>query len=131
MNHRFWLKIVLALGLLDTIYLTIVHFSPRALYCPNVSSVVNCEQVLTSGLSNVFGIPLAVLGLVWFVVAIVILHYKPHRIVKNLWLIVGAGGIVYSITGQSILGKICIYCSALDVLIALSIIMFLYIKDHK
>lgn len=131
MRHEFWLKIFLTLGIIDSIYLTIVHFAPRALDCPAIAGFVNCETVLTSGFSNVFGVPLAVIGLIWFVVAMVILFYKPHRIVKNIWLIFGAGGIVYSIIGQTLLGKICIYCSALDVLLALSIGAFLYIKSKK
>ena len=48
-------------------YLTIAHFtSPTVLACAS-TGVVNCERVTTSAQSKVFGIPVAVLGLAWFV----------------------------------------------------------------
>ncbi len=125
-HHRKILAAVLGLGIIDTIYLTFVHFVPGALFCPTISTAVNCESVLTSSLSAVFGIPLAVIGLVWFVAASFFFLFGSNKIVMNLWLMAGAGGIIYSIVGQSVLGKICIYCSLLDVLLALSIGMFFY-----
>ena len=47
-------------------YLTIVHYtSPKLLACAS-SGVINCERVTTSAQSEVFGVPVALLGLVWF-----------------------------------------------------------------
>ena len=49
-------------------YLTVTHYSdPTALACPD-TGIVNCTLVTTSSWSVVFGVPLAVLGLVWAVV---------------------------------------------------------------
>ena len=46
-------------------YLTVAHYAdPSALACPD-TGVVNCTLVTTSPESVVFGIPLAVIGLVW------------------------------------------------------------------
>ncbi|MFI5412891.1 MAG: vitamin K epoxide reductase family protein [Candidatus Micrarchaeales archaeon] len=131
MKHNHLLAIVLFIGIVDSSYLTVVHFMPGSLYCPATGALINCENVLTSSFSTVFGIPLAALGLVWFIVSISFLLFTPNRVAKNLWMMVGAGGILYSITAQSIIGKICIYCASLDILIALSIGMFLYIKNRK
>ena len=66
-----WLPIVsLALavaGLLVAGYLTIEHFTASTtLACPE-TGVVNCTKVTTSEQSKVLGIPVAVLGLVFFV----------------------------------------------------------------
>ncbi|HIH50028.1 MAG: vitamin K epoxide reductase family protein [Candidatus Micrarchaeaceae archaeon] len=126
-HHKKILGVALALGIIDSVYLTIVHFAPGALYCPTIGTTVNCESVLGSSLSAVFGIPIAVLGLVWFVAAFLFLLFGHNKIVKNVWMLFGAGGILYSIVGQTIIGKICIYCSLLDIFLALSIGMFLYL----
>jgi uncharacterized membrane protein len=46
-------------------YLTIAHFtSPKVLACAS-TGVVNCERVTTSAQSEVFGVPVALLGLAW------------------------------------------------------------------
>ena len=48
-------------------YLTVAHYAdPSALACPD-TGVVNCTLVTTSPESMVFGIPVAVIGLVWSV----------------------------------------------------------------
>ena len=125
-HHRKILAIVLALGIIDAAYLTVVHFAPGALFCPTIGTTVNCESVLTSSLSDVFGIPLALIGLLWFVASMLFFAFGTNKIVRNVWMMFGIGGILYSIIGQSIIGKICVYCSLLDVLLALSIGMFLY-----
>ena len=49
-------------------YLTVTHYTdPAALACPD-TGIVNCTLVTTSSWSVLFGVPLAVLGLVWAVV---------------------------------------------------------------
>lgn len=126
-NYRI-IIVFLILGLIDASYLTIVHFVPGTLACPTIGTAVNCESVLGSSFSNIFGVPLAILGLIWFLVSTTMLFLNTNRIFKNIWLIFGLGGIAYSIIAQSILGKICIYCSTLDVLIALSVGAFIYFK---
>lgn len=125
------LVVLLFLGVIDSIYLTIVHFLPGALYCPSIAGVINCHNVLTSAFSSVLGIPLAVLGLIWFLVMLFIFFYKPDKIIRNIWIILGVGGILYSITAQIIIKNICIYCGVLDILIALTVIMFIFFIYEK
>ncbi|WP_433049080.1 vitamin K epoxide reductase family protein [Dactylosporangium sp. CS-033363] len=56
------------LGLGVSVYLTIEHFTASTtLACPETGAL-NCVKVTTSEQSAVFGIPVAVLGLVYFVV---------------------------------------------------------------
>ncbi|MDE1870665.1 MAG: vitamin K epoxide reductase family protein [Candidatus Micrarchaeota archaeon] len=129
MRKKIILAVLLILGIADASYLTVVHFLPRALECPSIGTTVNCEDVLGSVYSTVFGIPLAAIGLVWFVASLIFLLLGYNRIIKNIWMLFGIGGIIYSATTQSILGKICIYCTTLDVLILLSVYMFLMVKD--
>jgi uncharacterized membrane protein len=60
-----WALSIAGLGV--SIYLTIVHYSTAvSLACPE-SGTINCEKVITSPESVVFGIPVAVLGLAFYV----------------------------------------------------------------
>jgi uncharacterized membrane protein len=59
---------ILSLGGLGvSVYLTIAHYNTAvSLACP-ATSTINCEKVTTSPQSMVFGIPVAVLGLAFYV----------------------------------------------------------------
>lgn len=127
-GRRLFLLIVLVIGIADGAYLTVSHFVPSALKCPTLGALVNCEKVTTSNLSTIFGVPLAVLGLIWFVASLLFLLLGYNRIIKNIWMILGLGGIGYSIAAQIAIGKICVYCVLLDILIALSVVLFGYLK---
>lgn len=65
----FWITtwVLAAAGLGVSIYLTIAHYNTAvSLACP-ATSHINCERVTTSAESVVFGIPVAVLGLAFYV----------------------------------------------------------------
>ncbi len=53
-------------GLGVSVYLTITHFDKVALVCSD-SGTINCAKVTTSPQSVIFGIPVAMLGLAYFV----------------------------------------------------------------
>ena len=74
-----WATLVLALaGLGVSIYLTYAHYTESALAgCTETTGVVNCGKVTTSAQSVVFGIPVAVLGLAFYVFAVGIM--SPWR----------------------------------------------------
>src|SRR5580658_7780315 len=53
-------------GLSVSIYLTVAHYgSGITLACPD-SGIIDCQKVTTSPQSMIFGIPVAVLGVVFF-----------------------------------------------------------------
>lgn len=63
------------IGLGIATYLTLVHYdsSAVALACPLSSvshGVINCAKVTTSAESTLFGVPVALLGLIYFVVVL-------------------------------------------------------------
>jgi len=58
--------VVALIGLADSIYLTIKHFTGEVVPC---SIVEGCEQVLTSSYAEIFGIPLAMFGAAAYFVA--------------------------------------------------------------
>ena len=54
------------IGLALSVYLTYEHYTASATLACSDNGVVNCLQVTTSAQSKVFGIPVALLGLVYF-----------------------------------------------------------------
>lgn len=64
--------VVAAVGVLVSGYLTVEHFTtPALLACPE-GATINCAKVTSSPWSHVAGVPVAVLGLVFFVVMAVL-----------------------------------------------------------
>ncbi|MDE1832840.1 MAG: hypothetical protein KGH58_00285 [Candidatus Micrarchaeota archaeon] len=110
-----------------SVYLTIVHYSPGALVCPN-TGIISCETVLGSIYSTVLGVPIAVGGIIWFLANALMVGRKPG-IFRNIWMLFGAGGFIYSVTAMHEIGKICIYCSTLDVFIVATIALFVLRRD--
>lgn len=129
METRKVLFALLAVGIAISAYLTYVHFSPGALVCLS-SGIINCKSVVTSSYSVIFGIPLAIYSLAWFAIAIALVYYRKLKPVAEIWLLIGIGGIIYSLFSMYMLGKICIYCSALDLIIAISIVLFFRWQRH-
>jgi uncharacterized membrane protein len=58
--------VVSVLGLADAAYLTYEHFTQGATFACPEKAAVNCVKVTTSPESHVFGIPVALLGLAFF-----------------------------------------------------------------
>ncbi len=115
--------VFIIIGLVDSLYLTAVHYTALPLYCP-AGTRVNCEQVITSSLSEVAGIPISIGGIVWFAaMGIFVLAGLKMKIVRNVWYILALGAVAYSLVGQTILGEICEYCILLDLMLALSVIV--------
>jgi uncharacterized membrane protein len=113
--------LVLALaGTLVAVYLTIEHFSSSTtLACPE-TGVVNCQKVTTSEQSKVFGIPVAPLGLAFFVpmlVACLPFAWRNGSPVvrwgRVAYALIGVGFVFYLIYAELfILDAICLWCTA-------------------
>ena len=128
-----WLQVVtfvLALaGLGVSIYLTIAHFTESALAGCSESGLVNCTKVTTSPQSYVFGIPVAVLGLAFYVFAVAIMSpwawqaaRREIHLLRIASLVVGIGFVLYLIYAELfIIGSICLYCTSVH---AITFVLF-------
>jgi uncharacterized membrane protein len=107
-------------GLGVSIYLTIAHFTDKPLAGCSESGAINCTKVTTSAQSYVFGIPVAVLGLAFFVAAVALMSPWAWRWARRevAWLriaslVVGMGFVLYLIYAELfIIGAICLYCTS-------------------
>ena len=111
-------------GLGVSIYLTLTHYTKVvSLVCSN-NGAINCEKVTTSPQSMVFGIPVAVLGLVFFVSMFVLvlprIYERPELIIARVRLgssIVGIGFVLYLLYCELfIIHAICLWCSSVHIL---------------
>src|SRR5690349_16906221 len=65
------LSIVISLvGLAVSVYLTFEHFTANATLACSIGGVIDCAKVTTSAWSTFLGVPVALLGVVFFVVAL-------------------------------------------------------------
>jgi uncharacterized membrane protein len=109
---------VALLGLAVSTYLTIEHFtSALSLACPE-SATINCQKVTTSKWSHVAGIPVAVLGLIFFLV-LVGLFSPPAWRIRSLDLIrvavtgIGVLSALYLVWVELFrVDAICLWCTA-------------------
>ena len=128
-----WLQLttfILALaGLGVSTYLTIAHFTESALLGCSESGLVNCTKVTTSPQSYVFGIPVAVLGLAFYLFAVAIMSpwawqstRREIHLLRIASLVVGMGFVLYLVYAELfIIGSICLYCTSVH---AITFVLF-------
>ncbi len=114
------LLVLLIAGLIDSAYLSLVELGTAPLYCPQ-SSIINCNTVLSSKYSIVFGVQLAYIAFAWFAISVVLFAasqlYRKVTVLRQIWFVFGLGGVIYSFVSMNAIGLICEYCFLLDVLL--------------
>jgi uncharacterized membrane protein len=120
-----WTTWVLSLGGLGvSIYLTIAHFNTAvSLACP-ATSTVNCERVTTSPQSYAFGIPVAVLGLAFYVFLAVVnspwawrVTWPPLRWARVGSMVIGMLFVLWLVYAELFkISAICLWCTSVHVI---------------
>ena len=110
---------VVALG--ASAYLAYAHFtSPDVLVCSD-SGRVNCEAVTTSTWSQVAGIPVALLGLLWAIAMVALFLPAADRWpwagrLRRLGALAGAVSVLWLVYVEFVLvGAICLWCTVVHV----------------
>ena len=121
-----WSTFALAiLGLGVSAYLTYTHYTESVLAgCTETSGAINCGKVTTSPQSIVFGIPVAVLGLAFYVFLAAIMSPYAWRsgrrdiaVARMVSLVVGIGFVLYLLYAELFqIGSICLYCTSVHVI---------------
>jgi uncharacterized membrane protein len=123
-----WLAVITLLlaaaGIAVATYLTIAHFDESVvLSCPD-NGAINCAKVTTSEQSHFLGMPVAVLGLAYFVFIPVLLIPAAWRstspLIRRARLLASGGGLVFVLwlvyAEAFKIKAICLYCTAVHVL---------------
>lgn len=125
-----WTTLVVSvLGLAVAAYLTYEHFTAgTTLACPD-TGVVNCVKVTSSQYSKVFGIPVALLGLLFFA-GMTVLSLPPFWRTSSPWpgrarlagVLVGVVFVCYLIWAELFqIDAICLWCTVVH---ALTLVLF-------
>jgi uncharacterized membrane protein len=118
------------LGLAAATYLTVAHYDTGVtLACPD-TGLVNCAKVTTSSYSKILGIPVAVLGLAFFVFMLPLQTPWAWRSTNQLlrWVrlgscAVGMAFVLWLLYAELIkIGNICLYCTSVHALTFLILI---------
>lgn len=125
---RWWLPalaLVLCVGGLGIAsYMTVIHYTGELPFC-STNAVIDCESVTTSPESMVFGIPVALLGLLYFV-SMTVLCLPPMwnpangtlRMARLAGIATGILFVVYLVSAELVLiGKICLWCTGVHVIV--------------
>ncbi len=111
-------------GLAVTIYLSIEHYSAGAtLACPKTGTV-DCQKVTSSPQSAILGVPVALLGLVFFAVMVVLTlppawrsNQPALRVGRLASATVGVIWVIYLVYVELfIVDAICLWCTAVHAL---------------
>jgi uncharacterized membrane protein len=112
-------------------YLAYEHFtSSTSLSCPATGGIINCFKVTTSKYSKIHGIPVSVLGLIFFAVTIVLQTPQAWasrsqwiRYGRIAWQALGVVTALWLVYAELFkLHAICLWCTAVHVL---SLIIFI------
>jgi uncharacterized membrane protein len=111
-------------GLGVSAYLTAAHFASASILACSAGGLVNCERVTTSAQSELLGIPVAILGLAWFLAMGVLTSGPGWRsglaVVSRARLalaVAGIGFVLYLLYSELFtIGAICLWCTVAHVL---------------
>ena len=119
------------LGIADTSYLTYEHYRDTIPPC-TTSPFIDCGQVLRSEYATLAGIPLALLGLFYYLtitLLILLINRANQKLLKNGIIIISFSGFVFSAYLMYIqffvIGALCLYCTLSAVI---SAFLFLLIQ---
>lgn len=111
-------------GLGVSVYLTIAHYgSSVTLACPDVGAI-NCEKVTTSPQSVIFGVPVAAIGLAFFIVMVALNLARawrcPNVILRSARVGLAAVGVAFAVylvyTELFVIHAICLWCTSAHVM---------------
>jgi uncharacterized membrane protein len=105
-------------------YLTYEHFTGSSSLVCSDKGIVNCLAVTTSSYAMVVGVPVAVLGLIFFAVTLLlqlpVMWKCPNPIIRSsrlAWAVVGLGTVIYLLYAELFeINAICLWCTAVHVL---------------
>jgi uncharacterized membrane protein len=110
-------------GLLVSAYLTYEHYTDNATLACSIGGAVDCAKVTTSAWSTFMGVPVALLGLFFFVVTLALCLPALWRrgeawldAARLGWLTLGMGMVLYLVWAELFkIHAICLWCTVVHV----------------
>jgi uncharacterized membrane protein len=125
-------------GLAISSYLTVAHYDHGVTLICSKTATIDCESVTTSKYSELFGIPLPLFGLLFFLAigALNLPFVSRSRQPILRWAplactISGTLFVVYLVVAEVMLGKICLWCTGVHALTVLLFVLTLIGELHR
>ncbi len=123
-----------AIGLLLGVYLTYEHFTQNATLACSTTGTINCQKVTESPWSSFLGVPVAVLGVLFFVVMLALCQPRLFRVdtrrwdaVRLGWSAIGLAFALYLVWAELFhIGAICLWCTGVHVVTFLLFVALLF-----
>ncbi len=135
-----WLIGLNILAVPTSIYLTYLHYKPaggEGSFC-NISEKFNCDIVNKSIYSELFGIPVAILGGIAYMLLLIFsirgLFKDQSKLIPLVYFcVIGATVFTLYLTGIEIfvLKAFCLFCLTLQVIILTQLGIFTYLFRHN
>ncbi len=122
------------LGLALGVYLSYEHFTRNATLACAANETINCQKVTESAWSTFMGVPVAVLGVVFFLVMLVLCRPGLFRVDTKVWDLVrlgwcatGLAFALYLVWAELFhIGAICLWCTGVHVVTFLLFVVLLF-----
>jgi len=79
-KYRWWVMNLALVGVLLALYLYYEYLTKNLYGVCNVNAVLNCGPITTGSLSELFGIPVALIGLVGYIVIFLSAFFKKFKL---------------------------------------------------
>lgn len=127
-----WVKLLWVANLLVSAYLTWEHYSADVVLICAEGDFVNCQSVTTSPWAYLFGIPVALLGVLYNTVGVAFavlgrrLGLRRGRLAGLLITGVGILFVLYLVWAELVMiGQICSWCTVVHVITAVLFVYYL------
>lgn len=139
-NQKTILKAILVLsilGLITSLYLVQSHYAPpgEGSLC-DISESISCSAVTHSQFGELLGVPVAIFGVMWFIV-LMSLAWKSLKRRGDLitfmlsWLGLGILFVIYLIIAEIILRTLCPFCTVVHLIIIMAFVLALLLYKSQ
>lgn len=133
-----WFMGLTFLAILDTIYLTTIHFKPSANTLCKINDYLDCDIVNKSIYAELFDVPVAIWGMLTYILLFILggmaLKKRGPLSTKTLlWTLfaITTGGLLFSgyltYIELFVLGAVCLFCVIQQIIILINFFLLLSI----
>lgn len=118
-KHSRWIVFILALAGLGIMgYLTYIHYAQAKSFC-DISEEISCDVVTTSIYSEIFRVPVSVLGLFYFATVLFLILKNKRNLFKIIFILTLFSlipSLYLSLTELIFINSLCILCETSKIL---------------
>jgi len=130
--------VLILAGLGVATYLTFLHYTSGSAACGVMETFSKCDVVLQSRYAEIFGVPVALFGVIFYATLLFVLIkivYKKDKLFIDLMFTLEVFGVIFSILLTYIqllvIHALCPYCLSSAIITAILFFLSLYLKKKQ